>query len=60
QKQYQELIRATDTDLAPWYVVPSDSKTHRNLAIASIVLETLRAMKLSYPEHPEYQGLRVR
>ena len=26
---------------APWYVVPSDSKSYRNWAVAQIVIETL-------------------
>lgn len=46
---YERAIQETDTDAAPWYVIPSDSKTHRNLAVASIMVETLEAMKLAYP-----------
>jgi PPK2 family polyphosphate:nucleotide phosphotransferase len=49
QKLYERAIRETDADHAPWYVIPADSKTHRNLAIASIVLETLEDMQLAYP-----------
>ncbi|OWW20161.1 PPK2 family polyphosphate kinase [Noviherbaspirillum denitrificans] len=57
---YQKAIDKTDTDVAPWYVIPSDSKTHRNLAIASIVVETLDAMKLAYPPaNPEYLKIKV-
>lgn len=60
QQAYQQAIRETDADHAPWYVIPADSKTHRNLAIASIVAETLEKMKLSYPPaNPEYAKLRV-
>jgi PPK2 family polyphosphate:nucleotide phosphotransferase len=49
QRAYQDAIRATDTDHAPWYVVPADSKTHRNLIIANILLETMRRMDLQWP-----------
>lgn len=49
QKVYSQTIQATDTDHAPWYVIPANSKTHRNLAIANIVLETMQDMKLAYP-----------
>ena len=49
QQAYSTAIEQTDTDDAPWFVIPSDSKTHRNLAIASIVKEALVAMKLTYP-----------
>lgn len=60
QAAYQEAIRNTDTDHAPWYVIPADSKTHRNLAIASIMIEVLKDMKLAYPPaHPEYASLKV-
>ena len=60
QAAYTELLAETDTDLAPWYVIPADSKTHRNLAIASIMKEELQAMKLAYPAaHPEYAALKV-
>ncbi|WP_050476294.1 PPK2 family polyphosphate kinase [Herbaspirillum rhizosphaerae] len=49
QKVYSQAIQATDADHAPWYVVPANSKTHRNLVIANIVLETLQDMQLTYP-----------
>ena len=60
QAAYTELLAETDTDLAPWYVVPADSKTHRNLVVASILKEVLEDMKLAYPTpHPEYAALKV-
>lgn len=60
QSLYQAAIEETDSDAAPWYVIPADSKTHRNLAIASIVTETLDDMKLSYPPaNPDYFRMRV-
>ncbi|WP_211442628.1 PPK2 family polyphosphate kinase [Collimonas humicola] len=62
--KYQDLfgkaIRATDADHAPWYVIPANSKTHRNLAIASILLETLADLKLKPPAaKPELKGLKI-
>jgi PPK2 family polyphosphate:nucleotide phosphotransferase len=62
--KYQELfgkaIQATDADHAPWYVIPANSKTHRNLAIASILLETLADLKLKPPApKPELKGLKI-
>lgn len=60
QRLYAKAIQATDADHAPWYVIPADSKTHRNLAIASIVVETLRDLKPAYPPgRPEYARLKV-
>jgi PPK2 family polyphosphate:nucleotide phosphotransferase len=49
QQAYEDAIRATDADHAPWYIVPADSKTHRNLIIAHLMLETMRDMKLEWP-----------
>lgn len=60
QKAYSQAIQATDADHAPWYVIPSNSKTHRNLAIAGVVLETLQGMKLAFPPaKKELTGLKV-
>lgn len=60
QTRYQRAIEETDTDNAPWYVIPADSKTHRNLAIATIMAETLDEMKLAYPPpNPDYFRIRV-
>ena len=59
QQAYQNALRATSTAHAPWYVVPADSKTHRNLVIANIVLETLQALKLKFPDpKPELKKLK--
>ncbi|RJG06697.1 polyphosphate kinase 2 family protein [Noviherbaspirillum cavernae] len=49
QQMYDKAIHETDADHAPWYVIPADSKDHRNLAIGSIVVETMKEMKLAYP-----------
>ena len=60
QNQYEEVIRETDADHAPWYVVPADSKTHRNLVISSIVLEKLNKLKPAFPPgNPEFAKLKV-
>ena len=49
QRTYADMINATDCDRAPWYIVPADSKTHRNLIIAHLLLETMQGMKLEWP-----------
>lgn len=60
QRAYEQAIRITDADHAPWYVIPADSKTHRNQAIAGIMLETLTQMQLAYPApHPEFSQLKI-
>ena len=49
QRAYEDAIDATNANHAPWYIVPADSKTHRNLIVANLLLETMEAMKLSWP-----------
>jgi PPK2 family polyphosphate:nucleotide phosphotransferase len=49
QRAYEDAITATNAEHAPWYIVPADSKTHRNLIVANLLLETLQRMKLSWP-----------
>ncbi|MRW90121.1 polyphosphate kinase 2 family protein [Duganella sp. FT80W] len=60
QRAYEKAIRETDAPHAPWYVVPANSKTHRNLVIASLLLETLEGMELQYPPpHPDLSSFTV-
>ena len=60
QRIYEKAIRETDEPHAPWYIVPANSKTHRNLVIASLLLETLEGMELSYPPpHPDLSSFTV-
>ena len=60
QQAYEDLLNATSTPWAPWTVVPADSKTHRNLMIATLVRDTLKALDLRFPpEDPALKGLRI-
>ena len=49
QAAYGEAVSATGTPWAPWTIDPADSKTHRNLMIATVVKQSLEAMNLRYP-----------
>jgi PPK2 family polyphosphate:nucleotide phosphotransferase len=60
QRAYEALLGATSTPWAPWTVVPSDSKTHRNLMVATVVRDTLKALDLRYPpDDPALKGLKI-
>ncbi|MES2318709.1 MAG: PPK2 family polyphosphate kinase [Pseudomonadota bacterium] len=48
-RAYERAIMATDADHAPWYIIPADSKTHRNLLISTLLLEIMQGLKLAYP-----------
>lgn len=60
QAAYARAISETATPHAPWIVVPADSKTHRNLMIASVLKELLLGLGLKHPENPEIAHLRVK
>jgi PPK2 family polyphosphate:nucleotide phosphotransferase len=55
---YEQAIKATSTEHAPWHIVPADSKTNRNLLISRLLLSTLKNMKLRYPPVPaDYKSI---
>jgi PPK2 family polyphosphate:nucleotide phosphotransferase len=61
QAAYDAAIAATGTRWAPWTVVPADSKTHRNLMIATLMERTMRDLKLRAPPlDPALKNLRIR
>ena len=60
QQAYSDAIAATGTPWAPWNIVPADSKTHRNLMIATVLKQTLLALKLRYPPtDPALKNIKV-
>lgn len=60
QRAYEKALAATSTDDASWYVIPADSKRHRNLMIAQLLVETLKEMRLEVPPaDPALKGLTV-
>jgi PPK2 family polyphosphate:nucleotide phosphotransferase len=46
---YEDMVRHTATDDAPWYVVPADHKWFTRLVVASAVVETLGRLDLKFP-----------
>ena len=57
---YEAAIAATSTPEAPWYIVPADSKTNRNLMVAEILMEVFSRLKPEYPPgKPELAKLKV-
>ena len=61
QKAYEALLGATSTAHAPWTVVPANSKTHRNLMIATLVRDKLKSLGLKYPpDDPKLAGLKIK
>jgi PPK2 family polyphosphate:nucleotide phosphotransferase len=46
---YEDMIRETSTDYAPWYVVPADHKHVAWLVVSAAIIEALDQLKLEFP-----------
>ena len=46
---YEEAIRATASERAPWYVVPADNKWFTRLVVAAAIVEAVEKLDLAYP-----------
>jgi PPK2 family polyphosphate:nucleotide phosphotransferase len=47
---YEDALRKTSTEWAPWYIIPANKKWYRNHLIGVILAETLEQLELKYPE----------
>jgi PPK2 family polyphosphate:nucleotide phosphotransferase len=50
---FEEVLSRCSTKSAPWYVIPSNRKWFRNLAIADILADTLDELDPRYPSPEE-------
>ncbi len=50
QAAYQDAIRSTSTEWAPWYVIPADHKWAARAVASEILAETIRSLDLAYPK----------
>ena len=50
QAAYADIFKRTNTDLAPWYVVPADRKWYRNWAVAELLIETMTELAPQFPQ----------
>jgi PPK2 family polyphosphate:nucleotide phosphotransferase len=49
-KAYEDMLERCSTDRAPWYVIPSNHKWFRNLAVSQIICEAMEGMKMQMPK----------
>ncbi len=56
---YEDAIATTSTEAAPWWVIPADSKPHRDHFLMRILVDELEALKL-VPPKPEFDVRRFR
>lgn len=50
---YQDALRQTSRDFAPWYAIPADSKPYMRVAVARTMVRTLKRLDLAHPELSE-------
>ena len=49
REAYEVALERTNTEVAPWHVVPSDRKWYRNLAVGRLLLDTLQHLNPQWP-----------
>jgi len=47
---YEQALSATSRPWAPWFAIPADNKPYARLQVAEIIVESLKSLKLQYPE----------
>ena len=57
-KAYEAALGECSTKWAPWYIIPSDKKWFRNLAVSQIIVEALEGLKMKYPK-PDFDPKKV-
>lgn len=58
---YQEMIEETNTEWAPWFVVPSNHPWFRNWVVSKVLVGTLKELGLHYPRpSPDLRAVRLR
>jgi PPK2 family polyphosphate:nucleotide phosphotransferase len=56
---YEELLSATSTEYAPWYVLPADDKWFTRLCLGAIIYFEFEKLKLQYPKISKEQKARL-
>ncbi|MCS6803763.1 MAG: polyphosphate kinase 2 family protein [Acidobacteriota bacterium] len=49
-KAYEDVLSRTSTEWAPWYIIPANHKWYRNVVVATIIVNTLKGLKMRYPQ----------
>lgn len=50
QDAYEDMIRNTASEDAPWFVVPADNKWFTRLVVVATIVDALKSLGLSYPK----------
>lgn len=58
-KAYEDAIENTSRKHAPWFIIPSDHKWFRNVAISEILVNTIGKLKMQYPK-PDFDPTKIK
>jgi PPK2 family polyphosphate:nucleotide phosphotransferase len=47
---YDDILSSTSRKHAPWFVIPSDNKWYRNIAISAVIVDLMQSLNLKYPK----------
>jgi PPK2 family polyphosphate:nucleotide phosphotransferase len=47
---YDHILSTTSHKHAPWFVIPSDNKWYRNIAISTVIVDLMQSLKLKFPD----------
>ncbi len=50
---YEDVLSKTSKPWAPWYIIPANRNWYRNLAVSTILVDTLEKLKMKYPQPVE-------
>ena len=56
---FEDMLHKTSTNYAPWFVIPSNEKWFRDLAVSQIIIRTLEDLDMKLPE-PAVDIARIR
>jgi PPK2 family polyphosphate:nucleotide phosphotransferase len=60
QRAYEEALARCSTEHASWHIVPADRKWVRNWMISRVIVDTMQAMKMTWPRvAPEIRAIRI-
>jgi len=60
-KAYEAVLNRCNSSTAPWFIIPSNKKWFRNLAVSQIIVETLERMNPKFPKPSfDLSGIKVK
>ena len=59
-RAYEQMIRHTATEYAPWFVVPADHKWFTRLVVSAVIVDALSSLRLRYPRVSRAAGASCR